>query len=130
MSAAIVTTLKLPHGETRPLYSFIEYHLSIGFSHIYLYFDDDNNDCIPDVRMTYKENITTLLRSKELDNFQKSCFSYNSLKDILIHEVPARQMLNMEYAAILASNAGFDWLLHIDIDEVHILNHIIYCNNR
>lgn len=44
--AAIVTTLRLPDDAGTVVRSFIEYHLRIGFAHLYLCFDDASDRSI------------------------------------------------------------------------------------
>lgn len=44
--AGIVTTLRLPSGMSQPLRSFLDYHLAVGFKHVFLFFDDPNDESI------------------------------------------------------------------------------------
>ena len=40
VKVAVVSTLKMPEGRSKPVDSFLRYHLSVGFDHIFLFFDD------------------------------------------------------------------------------------------
>lgn len=41
MAAAIVTTLRLPAHADTVLVSFLDYHLAIGFQHVFIFFDSE-----------------------------------------------------------------------------------------
>jgi len=118
--AAIVTTLRLPLDKLDPVYSFVDYHLAVGFKHIYLFVDSERDE---DNTLSHFENleqyVSVFYSSPILRQTQKnSCQLYSELENFLDNEVQSRQMLNAEYSAILATQAGYNWLLHIDIDEV------------
>lgn len=114
--AAIVTTLK---NAGPMLDSFITYHLSIGFEHIFLFFDDPDDPSIPVVQIY--SNVTVVRHNDELRESWKQTKSYQTgehIRRYLDEEVTARQVLNVEIAIDLAKKKGIDWLLHIDIDEL------------
>src|ERR1044071_3813734 len=115
--AAIVTTLR---NAGPSLDSFIRYHLSLGFERMFLFFDDPND---PDIAIArrYPRRVTVIphdenLRRSWRQTRQFSLFTHFS--HFIDREVMARQMLNTEVAIGLAMKEGFDWLLHIDCDEL------------
>lgn len=115
-TAAIVTTLRNA-GAT--LDSFIKYHLSVGFSHIFLFFDDPDDAGIEIARG--RPNVTVIRHDAELRRRWKRTRSYRMLGHVrrfIETEVMSRQVLNAEVAIGLAADKGFDWLLHIDSDEL------------
>jgi len=117
--AAIVTTLK----NTGPvLDSFIRYHLSAGFEHMFLFFDDPQDPAVELARRYSR--VTVVLHDDKLREMWKQTRQYALLKDFfrfIDREVMARQMLNTEVAVGMALEKGMDWLLHIDSDEFFYL---------
>ncbi len=111
--AAIVTTLR---NASSVLDSFINYHLSIGFSHIYLFFDDPNDPDLP--RMAAHPAVTAMAHDASLRNRWRELPQYREQSAFLDREVMARQILNTALAMEMARMAGFTWLLHIDADEL------------
>lgn len=111
--AAIVTTLR---NAGNVLDSFISYHLSIGFSHLYLFFDDANDPGLP--RVAGHPAITAIAHDASLRNRWCELPQYHERSAFLDREVMARQVLNAGLAMEMARDAGFDWLLHIDSDEL------------
>lgn len=109
----VVTTCRAP-GPL--LESFLRYHLLIGVTHIYLFFDDSEDDAIQ--RATGFENVSVVPVDDELRRQQRSATLYPELEDHLTSEVMARQVLNVETALGWAAQSGLDWLIHIDIDEL------------
>ena len=124
---ALVTTLRAMPAQM--LESFVEWHLSTGFSTIYLYFDDPSDRGV-DVAMK-------LLQSAVRRGRHADCIRVTRCDEQLRHEwtslttfaqhgggredrmVEARQMLNAEHALRRAHAArAADWLLHIDSDEL------------
>lgn len=111
--AAIVTTLR---NAGPVLDSFIAYHLAIGFAHIFLFFDDSND---PDLaRVAGRAGVTAIPHDSQLREAWKTLPQYGAQGDFLEREVMARQVLNAAHAMELARARGFDWLLHIDADEL------------
>lgn len=111
--AAIVTTLR---NAGKVLDSFISYHLSIGFGHLYLFFDDANDPDLP--RVAGHPAITAIAHDAGLRNRWREMPQYPDQSAFLDREVMARQVLNTELAMQMARARGFDWLLHIDADEL------------
>jgi len=86
---------------------FISYHLNIGVDHMYLFFDDPKDDAIK-----------VLVGNKNVSCFR--CDSKHWLKlsnktDLSINE---RQKLNANLALKMAKKKGYDWIAHIDSDEL------------
>ena len=111
--AAIVTTLR---NAGNVLDSFISYHLNIGFSHLYLFFDDANDPGLP--RVMGHPSITAIAHDANLRERWRELPQYREQSAFLDREVMARQVLNTELAMKMARADGFDWLLHIDADEL------------
>lgn len=113
---AIVTTLK---NVGPMLDSFITYHLSVGFEHIFLFFDDPDDPSIPVAQMFSK--VTAIRHDEELREKWRHTNSYRifgNIREYLDMEVMSRQVLNVEVALQLSREKGIDWLLHIDSDEL------------
>jgi hypothetical protein len=115
---SIVTTVRDPDA---PLLSFVRYHLSIGFRHIYLFFDDPH-----DPLLTLADGlpgVTAIRCDTALLDWQRANVpSFERLWPFYHREVMARQILNADVAIHLAIADQADWLLHIDIDE------LFYCD--
>jgi hypothetical protein len=111
--AAIVTTLR---NAGNVLDSFITYHLAIGFGRIYLFFDDPADPDLP--RIAAHPRVTAIAHDSELRKRWRNLPQYSEQCAFLDREVMARQVLNAELAMQLARTDGFDWLLHIDSDEL------------
>jgi hypothetical protein len=110
---AIATMLKNPG----PLLgSFIQYHLAIGFDHLFLFFDDPNDPSIAEAQQ-YR-NVTVIRHDKELLQKFIEKEVYAQIGHLIHSEMMARQQLCVEVALDLARQNDFDWLLHIDIDEL------------
>ncbi len=111
--AAIVTTLR---NASQTLDSFIAYHLAIGFSHLYLFFDDPDD---PDlIRVRTNPSVTAIAHDVHLRRLWMSLPQYPAQAPFVDNEVMARQVLNVELAMTLARDREFGWLLHIDSDEL------------
>ena len=100
--------------------SFVKYHLEIGFSHIYIFFDDINDASIGLIKAKYSVNeVTIFLPGDDLKSkWSTMCLSYSDLWPYVEDEVQARQRLNCEVALKEAYMKKYDWLLHIDSDEL------------
>ncbi|WNO11326.1 glycosyltransferase family 2 protein [Teredinibacter sp. KSP-S5-2] len=101
---------------------FIQYHLSIGVSHIFLFIDDECSETYQ-IAISYN-NVTPI----HVNKFTKENWAltpiYHQKDRERLHssEVMVRQELNLYLAQSLALNEGIDWLIHIDIDELFYLN--------
>jgi hypothetical protein len=116
---AIVTTLK---GGRDVLDSFLTYHLALGFTHIFLFFDDPED---PTIRLALKYRDVTIMRRNErlrqMWQTTRVLQLRRGYEQFIGTEVMARQMLNTEVSIKLALEKKIDWLLHIDIDELFYL---------
>lgn len=115
MRAALVTTLR---GAAPVLDSFIRYHLALGFTHLYLFFDDPDDPGITVARRFDPAALTISARGPELEAQWAQCVQFDYFAPHLESEVMSRQCLNVEVAVQWALAAGHDWLLHIDADEL------------
>jgi hypothetical protein len=115
MRAGLVTTLQ---GAGSVLESFLRYHLALGFSRLYLFFDDPADRAIEIARRLDDGRITILMAGTELDAEWRECVQYGHYSPHLRTEVMARQCLNVEVAVQYALADRLDWLLHIDADEM------------
>lgn len=115
-TAAIVTTLKNPGPS---LDSFIKYHLGIGFSNIFLFFDDPRDPSIARARK-YPNVVVIKTDARLRRSWQKTNIAATNpyLYEFRKSEVSLRQELNVEIAIQLALQKNVDWLLHIDSDEL------------
>lgn len=101
----ITTTSKVSLKDTM---DFINYHINIGIDHIYIFFDDPNDAAIKSLA-DYK-NVT--------------CFKCNSNhwkkmgKENEVLCLEDRQELNANLALKLARQSGYDWIIHLDTDEL------------
>jgi hypothetical protein len=111
--AAIVTTLR---DAAVTLGSFVAYHRAIGFAHLFLFFDDPADPMLDWARA--QANVTVIPRNDDLRRVWETLALWREAGAHVDREVMARQLLNAEHAMNLARAAGFDWLLHIDSDEL------------
>ncbi|MDN5217507.1 glycosyltransferase family 2 protein [Fulvivirgaceae bacterium BMA12] len=119
---AIVTTL-INAGPV--LEYFINYHLRIGFNHLFLFFDDPNDSAIRIARQY--DAVTVICKDEKLlRRWRKTrLYQRNSAYHKFVHtEVMARQLLNVEIAVQMALKKNISWLLHIDVDELFYSPHM------
>ncbi len=114
--AAIVTTLR---DAAATLGSFVTYHRAIGFEHFFLFFDDPADPMLDWARE--QPDITAMPRDDDLRRAWSRLILWSEAAAHVDREVMARQILNAEHAMNLARAEGFDWLLHIDSDELFYL---------
>ncbi len=112
-SAAIVTTLR---NAGAVLDSFVSYHRAVGFSHLFLFFDDPSDPGLS--RAREKAGVTAIAHDDALREAWRSLPSYPLYSGSLDSEVMSRQLLNVEHAMRLARDRGYGWLLNIDSDEL------------
>jgi hypothetical protein len=119
LNLAIVATIS---DSRDSIEEFIHYHLSIGFSKIYLFIDDNDEQ----VLLTLKNHsqVAVFPRDEALAaRWEKYYNFHNSEKRNLIHtEVMVRQELNFFVAFGLSKIDDVDWLIHIDLDELFFPN--------
>ncbi len=111
--AALVTTL---HDAAATLGSFVAYHRAIGFAHFFLFFDDPADSMLDWARA--QPDITAIAREENLRRVWQGLALWSEAAPHVDREVMARQLLNAEHAMNLARAKSFDWLLHIDADEL------------
>jgi hypothetical protein len=100
----------------KSLDSFIAWHLTCGFSHLFLFFDDPAD---PDMsRIAASPAITAIPHDVALRHAWRTLPEYQSFGAFAGSEVMARQVLNAALAMELARGRGLAWLLHIDADEL------------
>ena len=116
MKTAIVTTLI---NASSVVEFFVQYHLHIGFDHIFLFFDDPAD---PSSGLVEKDpNVTLILNDAALKEKWENTRLFKANRgycDYIGNETMARQLLNTEIANDMAVQMGISWLLHIDIDEL------------
>ncbi len=111
---AIVTTLR---GAGASLDSFIRYHAHVGFAHFYLFFDDPLDQDAERARAY--PNTTVMLHDASLRRLWQETRIYKQRRfKSADRPLMDRQQLNVAVAISLAVDCGFDWLLHIDQDEL------------
>lgn len=112
---AIVTTLRAAGAL---LDDFIDYHLSVGFSRLYLVFDDPAD---PDGNRLKGRSAVDVISADDVwrARWHRSPL-FGELAASVDQEVMARQILNASVVADMAREAGHDWLLQIDIDELFL----------
>ncbi|GAB5368492.1 hypothetical protein AAMO2058_001323900 [Amorphochlora amoebiformis] len=127
--AGVVCTLRMKGGGFGVVDLFVDYHLSIGFSHIWLYFDDIHDDSWKEVKDYSEERLTIIRRSQS----EREKVWTNDSPDLIKRlggigvtrdHVTARQILNASEALKTAlkapenSSRHVEYLVHIDIDEL------------
>ena len=117
---AIATTLR---DAGAMLDSFVAYHLGIGFSHLFLFFDDPADPGLQ--RFASHPNVTAIAHDDHLRALWAGLPEYRAGHEFADREVMARQVFNAALAMDLARQKGCDWLLHIDADELFFCTHPI-----
>lgn len=109
----IVTTLR---NAGSLLDDFIAWHRSIGFSRLYLVFDDPTD---PDrIRVAGQPGVEAIACDEAWRARWRESPLFPDLAASVDQEVMARQLLNASLVMDMARNEGFGWLLHIDVDEL------------
>ncbi len=93
--AAIVTTLR---GAAPVLDSFIRYHVALGFAHLYLFFDDQDDPALAIAGRHDPAHVSVFVRGSDLDAQWRECVQFAWFAPHLAQEVMARQCLNVEVA--------------------------------
>jgi hypothetical protein len=119
MTVAIVSTQRTWKPESEP---WAHYHLSLGFSRIYVFVDDGRTDYTPAssaVRLVacskeYWEAHSPNRYLHYLDDVRRDwgAPTFGSPQSLI-----QRQVLNANAGVALAAADGIDWVLHIDDDE-------------
>lgn len=110
-----VTTLRATLKEILP---FVNYHLNVGIDHMFLFFDDPADAAAK--ALAENPRVTCILCTPEhwaeLGKRQTSWLpEFDGSKPPLIED---RQRLNATAALKLARSRHFDWIAHIDADEL------------
>lgn len=115
--AAIVTTVKDFAAQAD---SWVNYHLAVGFVHLYVYFDDAAELTQVDLSSRFPaSSVTCVPHDAALRKAWGSLPKVDSrMRQLAVNEVQTRQQLNALHAMGLAVARGLDWLLHIDADEL------------
>lgn len=121
LKLAIVATIA---DASDSVYQFISYHLFLGFSKLYIFVDDNDEDVIR-IASTF-EQVHIFPKNEYLREQWKNtpAFSDESKKELIDKEVMVRQEMNFYIASLLAKKDEIDWLLHIDIDELFYPNQL------
>ena len=87
--------------------AFVNYHLNIGVDHMYLFFDDPKDPAIK------------ILKKKS----KVSCFAcdykfWSNLDKRIDLSINEHQVLSSNLALKMAKKEGYDWIAHIDSDEL------------
>ena len=117
-AAAIVSTVK---DVDQSAVSWCRYHLSVGFEHLYLYFDDpsEHQAMLTTLHAHFSSDVLTLVpHDASLLKEWSALPGVEALLPRAATEVQTRQQLNARHAMALAVSRGLDWLLHIDADEL------------
>lgn len=113
--SALVTTLR---GAAPVIDSFVRYHLALGFTRLYLFFDDPHDPALQRVRDAHDARIAIFEHGPALQSAWRQCAQYSHYAPHVEREVMARQCLNVEVAVQHALADRIEWLLHIDADEL------------
>lgn len=127
---ATVTTIRAPLSQTL---MFVNYHLNIGVSHMFLFFDDPNDPAVEALANSEKvtcircdsEHWHNLTSQSELIDRSKLNWA-NLTANVTLEEETKKfggstyekQLVHANYAFKLAQQNGYDWLIHIDSDEL------------
>jgi hypothetical protein len=109
----IVTTVRDPGPSFE---SFLRYHLSTGFERIFVFFDDPNDPAVAVAKAV--NGVTSIPCDEAFQSRLPSLRLYEGHRATLHKEVMSRQILNAEVGIAMAREDGFDWIFHIDADEI------------
>mmetsp|Transcript_113264 Transcript_113264/g.366313 ORF Transcript_113264/g.366313 Transcript_113264/m.366313 type:complete len:486 (-) Transcript_113264:22-1479(-) len=118
---AVVSTLKgIPEAE---LHTWLSHHLDgCGFSLAFLFFDDPSElACRSDIVRHWGRRLVPVPVDATLQVEYDACQRLLALKGKLCEDWLARQELHVEIAMRWARGKGCQWLLHIDLDELFVL---------
>jgi len=109
----LVTTVKNPGPSFE---AFLSYHLATGFERIYVFFDNPNDDAIKTAQAL---NGVTVIRCDESLRLQYKKVIWTERYESKINKyVEARQRFNAALGRDMALTEKFDWIFHIDCDEL------------
>jgi hypothetical protein len=113
MKIATVTTTREPG---LPLISFVEYHLRLGVSHMFIFYEGALDAALEQVMQ--RSQVTVVGYDDEVHEKWRALESFPKVANFLSREVQARQILNAELAVHRARELGMDWIAHLDTDEL------------
>lgn len=112
--AAIISMVR---GGGSTIGAFIAYHQFIGFDHFF-FFLDDPGDLVAAELAPY-DCVTIIHNDQQLhDRWQQTPFYQQQATRLQPQQVWQRQLLNVAVGLQLAAEHGYDWVLHIDRDEL------------
>jgi hypothetical protein len=103
-SVATATTIRAPVNQTL---AFVGYHLQAGVDHMFLYFDDPRDPSTPRLRDVSRVTCVSCSES----HWKERGISPSA-------PVQTKQMSNATEAFHRAREAGYEWLVHLDSDEL------------
>jgi len=92
----IVTTCRAPKWQ---VLSFVNYHLNIGVEHLFLFFDKEDDSIFRQIQGNKKVTCFLCTRKK-----------FEKIEDL--------QRRNADRALKIAKKNNFDWIIHLDVDEL------------
>ncbi len=101
---SIVVTIRTSLGNTL---NFVSYHLNIGIDHIYLFFDNPDDPAI-----------NFLSKNKKVTCFKCNLNHWSKLTNKKKLSIEERQKLNADMAFKKAKKESYNWIAHIDSDEL------------
>lgn len=104
LKISTVTTLKAPLNVTLP---FVGYHLNTGINHMYLFFDNPDD-----------EAISFLRDHPRVTAFKCDQKHWKNVGLDIQSDVQTKQEANATLALQLAHQSGYEWLIHMDSDEL------------
>lgn len=114
-ASCTVTTVRAPIEEILP---FLHYHLNIGIDHMFFFFDDPA-DPAANVLANYPRISTVLCTPEHWQKLGKGHTAwlpdFNGTRPPLTED---RQNLNATVALGMARARRFEWIAHIDVDEL------------
>lgn len=102
---AITTTVR---SDLDSIKSFINYHLNVGISYIFIFFDDPQDANFNYFQFYHKSVQCILCNTQHWQTL--SCDAKSNIEH--------RQTSNANWALSEAKKKGLDWISHIDIDEL------------
>lgn len=113
MKIATVTTTRQPGP---PLISFVNYHLRLGVSHMFIFYEGERDAALEHVMS--RSQVTLVRADNSLHAEWRALESFPKVVDFLDREVQARQILNAELGMRAAKELAMDWIAHLDTDEL------------
>jgi hypothetical protein len=115
-SFALTYTVK---NEARLLPLGIEYHLALGCSRVYVFWDNTTDDA-PELVAKYPQVITR--KSYRPEEMEDAPGWLSQILPAWGPDLDVRKRANTYYAAVDAAKHGIEWLLSIDADELILMN--------